>query len=238
VNRPRLLDLCCREGGAGEGYRRAGFEVVGVDVERFDYQPGTFVQADAVEYLREHGHEFDAVHGSPPCQRWINRGNSARVKDQAARVDLLTPLRAVLVELGKPYVLENVPGAVRCGAMRCDVLLCGSMFPNLAVQRHRAFEFGGWDWARLMLLPACDHSRPVAGVYGHLHGSSGAWPGMLPSTLESWRAAMGMDWATAEGMREAIPPDYTELIGGELLRYLAGSTSRSTAALPVCPALT
>jgi hypothetical protein len=30
---PRLLDLFCCAGGAGEGYRRAGFDVTGVDIE-------------------------------------------------------------------------------------------------------------------------------------------------------------------------------------------------------------
>lgn len=30
---PLLLDLFCYDGGAGMGYARAGFEVVGVDIE-------------------------------------------------------------------------------------------------------------------------------------------------------------------------------------------------------------
>jgi len=30
---PLLLDLFCCAGGAGEGYRRAGFDVTGVDIE-------------------------------------------------------------------------------------------------------------------------------------------------------------------------------------------------------------
>ena len=49
--RPRLLDLFCCEGGAGEGYRLAGFDVVGVDVVPRDYHPGEFAQADAVAYM-------------------------------------------------------------------------------------------------------------------------------------------------------------------------------------------
>jgi len=31
--KPRLLDLFCCAGGAGVGYARAGFEVVGVDID-------------------------------------------------------------------------------------------------------------------------------------------------------------------------------------------------------------
>ena len=32
VTRPRLLELYCGEGGAGVGYHRAGFDVVGIDI--------------------------------------------------------------------------------------------------------------------------------------------------------------------------------------------------------------
>lgn len=209
----RLLDLYCCEGGAGEGYRRAGFEVTGVDIVERDYKPGKFVRADAIAYVLEHGHKYDAIHASPPCQAYVNGGNSAIVGGQSDRPRLVEPTRAALEQTGRPWVMENVLGA----PLRRDVLLCGSMF-GLAVRRHRAFELGGFSFARL--LPPCDHSRPVAGVYGHLHGKGGAWPGMLPSTLESWREAMGMPWASADGLREAIPPAYTECIGSELRRHL------------------
>ncbi len=49
------------------GYYRAGFEVVGVDIKPQKHYPFEFHQADALEYLVEHGREFDAIHASPPC---------------------------------------------------------------------------------------------------------------------------------------------------------------------------
>jgi hypothetical protein len=36
--RPRLLDLCCKAGGASAGYHAAGFDVTGVAIEP---QPAT-----------------------------------------------------------------------------------------------------------------------------------------------------------------------------------------------------
>jgi DNA (cytosine-5)-methyltransferase 1 len=32
MNKPKLLDLYCGAGGASKGYQRAGFYVVGVDI--------------------------------------------------------------------------------------------------------------------------------------------------------------------------------------------------------------
>ena len=70
----KLLDLFCGAGVSGQRLfftDRAGFEVVGVD--KYPMQsnfPYEFHQADALEYLAEHGHEFDAVHASPPCQAY------------------------------------------------------------------------------------------------------------------------------------------------------------------------
>jgi DNA (cytosine-5)-methyltransferase 1 len=65
--RPRLLDLFCCAGGAGEGYRRAGFDVTGVDIKAQPNNPHRFVQGDALEYLAAHGQDYDAIHASPPC---------------------------------------------------------------------------------------------------------------------------------------------------------------------------
>ena len=83
--RPQLLDLFCGAGGCSVGYHRAGFDVVGVDIEPHDDYPFELIVADAMEVLTDATAlaGFNAVHASPPCQarttmsnRW--RGNGGR----------------------------------------------------------------------------------------------------------------------------------------------------------------
>lgn len=212
ATRPRLLDLCCKAGGCSRGYDLAGFDVLGVDIEPQLNYPYPFLQADVTTLPLGFIRQFAAAHASPPCQRYIRGGLAAK---DGRHPDLLPVVRRLLIDAGIPWVIENVPGA----PMRPDVVLCGSMF-GLEVRRHRWFEFSSPVTA---LTPPCDHSKPVAGVYGNPHGKSGAWPGMLPSDLATWSRAMGIDWMTTAELADAIPPAYCEFIGAELL--LAASVS-------------
>src|SRR3990167_9378197 len=102
----RLLDLFCGAGGAGMGYHRACFEVVGVDNRPMPRYPFEFHQADALEYLVAHGHEFDVIHASPPCQRYSVMTKGMWKDRLEHHPDLIAPTRVLLIRSGKPYVIE------------------------------------------------------------------------------------------------------------------------------------
>ena len=154
--KPRLLDLFCGAGGCSVGYSRAGFDVVGVDNRPMPRYPFTFVQGDALEYLAAHGGEFDAIHASPPCQRY---SVLAAMHPDREYPDLLQPARELLEASGKPWVIENVetaPMEREANLFGFGVLLCGSMFglgvPRGYLRRHRCFET-----SFPVPQPACDH---------------------------------------------------------------------------------
>ena len=146
--RPRLLDLFCGAGGAARGYQMAGFHVTGVDIKpQPNYAGDVFVQADALEYVAAHGHEFDAIHASPPCHAYStvtgrNRRNTKRYPD------LIPPTRELLLVCGSPWIMENVEGA----PIKSPVRLCGSSF-GLDVRRHRLFETS----FPVAMVPPCAH---------------------------------------------------------------------------------
>ncbi len=213
MSKPILYDLYSGAGGASRGYQIAGFEVWGVDNRpQPRYCGKRFIQMDAFEFLeRVQAGEYPApaaIHASPPCQAYIRGGLVKRGRHP----NLLPATREALIAAQCPWVLENVPGA----PMRPDVTLCGSMF-GLEVRRHRWFES---NVPMPMLVPPCDHSYPVTGVYGGMHGQRGAWPGMLPGDMATWSRAMGIDWMTASEITQAIPPAYTTFIGAALMQAI------------------
>jgi len=216
----RLLDTFCGAGGAAVGYHRAGFAVVGVDVEPQPHYPFEFHQAEALAYIREHGHEFDVIHASPPCQRF---SEATPVEYRDAHPDLITPTRALLQEIGKTYVIENVEGAR--SALVKPVMLCGTMF-GLPIWRHRYFEI----WPYWFLSPAtCKHHRRPITVHSGSHTRKTWEPVLCTGGGDGKRAkrktfrpresvavvrwAMGIDWMTQAELSQAIPPAYTEWLG-------------------------
>jgi DNA (cytosine-5)-methyltransferase 1 len=120
------------------GYHRAGFDVVGVDINPQPHYPFEFIQADCLNVHRlrldalvRRDPRIPAVPGIHPQGRQL--GTRAQALHRAP--DLLGPTRAMLEASGLPYVIENVMGA----PMRCDVMLCGTMF-GLRIIKHRQFE--------------------------------------------------------------------------------------------------
>jgi hypothetical protein len=219
----RLLDLFSCAGGAGTGYARAGFEVVGNDIVPRPRYPFEFIQGDALDVLDTllaggavggyTAGDFAAVHASPPCQGYTAlaavHGNEWPL--------LIEPVRDRLDALGLPYIIENVQGA----PIRRDVILCGEMF-GLRVIRHRYFELGGW----VMLQPqhiahrgrvgGWRHGERFDGPYFAVYGEGGG-----KGSVAEWQDAMGIHWTDDRiELAEAIPPAYTQLLGAELLAFI------------------
>jgi len=175
--KPVLLDLFCGGGGCAKGYKDAGFTVVGVDIEpQPRYAGDAFIQGGALEFLAEHGHEYDAIHASPPCQAYSIMRNLPWL-DGIEYPALIKPTKDRLDTLGKPYVLENVMGAkkgspnLRKHGLEDHGLvapyLCGTMF-GLPFYRHRLFAT---NW---LLVPPWRHPRHENAVLpGRMFGERG-----------------------------------------------------------------
>lgn len=205
----KALDLFCGAGGVSVGLQRAGFEVVGVDINpQPRYRGGTFAQADALTYPLE---GFDFIWASPPCQRYS--GMSACRPGLADEYpDLIAPCRERLTAHGTPWTIENVPRS----PLFSPALLCGQMF-GLELYRHRMFESS--FTLDTPLHP--EHVRPG--------GSAGHWrPGEIISVsghcspIALARQAMGIDWMSRQGLAEAVPPAYAEFIGRQAIAAIRG----------------
>jgi DNA (cytosine-5)-methyltransferase 1 len=248
--RPRLLDLFCCAGGASMGYHLAGFEVAGVDIKPQKRYPFTFIQGDALAYVAAHGHEYDAIHASPPCQAY----SVLKHLSNGTHPDLVDATRDALQDTGKPYVIENVVGA----PLRWPLLLCGSMFGlqtpcGAQLRRHRLFESN-----ILLMSPShCQHGNQTIMVAGHdyhdgkvrhhnrqaisVHGGKArdrsknrtiTVTGSTPQqnvernwirdsfSIEEARIAMGIDWMVMQELSQAIPPAYAQWVGQQLQQHL------------------
>ena len=188
------------------GYHRAGFDVVGVDIDPQPRYPFKFHQGDALAFLMEYGDEFDVIAGSPPCQAYTN----AQKIMGKRHPNYIDSTRTLMQLTGKLWVIENVPGA----PLREPIELCGAMF-GLGTYRHRLFESN-------IPLETPTHPAhvarttkmgrtPVDGEFMHVVGNF--------SGVDKAKAAMGIDWMN-EGLWESLPPAYTEHIGRQIMAQI------------------
>ena len=215
-----VLDLFSGSGGAAVGYLLAGYRVICIDSDpwhgkvlaRLGIQ---FHCLDWTEGLRRFGHHAVLVHASPPCQHY-SKASICRPGLAAKYPDHVGPVRLALAALGKPYVIENVPGC----PLLSPVVLCGTMFGlgadfgkhgRVELQRHRLFE------SSLPITPPgpCDHRVTAIRIFGHGRPGNSALTGL--GYAQASRDAMGIQWMSREALDEAIPPAYTEHIGGQTL---------------------
>lgn len=235
MHKPIALDICCRKGGATKGLQRAGFHVIGVDIDPQPGYPGDeFIQADGLKVLddlRILGGTFltkafgwrrpALIAQSWPCQA----GNTATAGNRAKGLiddheQFIPRARELSDKIGIPYYIEQ-PTSSQSGLIRRDLTLCMDMvcmkrptFPPW-VQKHRSFELSGFT------VPQPKHIKHEGYVRGHRHGVvregpyvAGYGKGGGKATAVELRHAMGIDWMTDRfDLCEAIPPAYSEWIG-------------------------
>lgn len=212
IKRGIALDLFCAAGGASMGLSRAGFEVVGIDIQPQPRYPFKFIKGDALKPpLSLKG--FDFIWASPPCQAHSSMKTMHNAKKHES---LIVKTREMLKKSGVPYVIENVVGA----PLKNPIMLCGTMFglgaEESELRRHRIFEC-----SRSFLTPQCSHNADgVIGIYGghvrnrrRLKGERGVdgFPG------SAGRRAMQIEWMTLNELSQAIPPAYSEFIVNAML---------------------
>jgi site-specific DNA-cytosine methylase len=213
----KVLDAFCGAGGTGMGLHRAGMNVTGIDKQDMSaVYPFKFIQGDAIQYVLEHGAEYDLIVAGPPCQfdAMLTAGTNA---GKFRYPDLLEPTREALLATGKPYIIEQPPGKAT-KRMKVKLKLCGEMF-GLRVLRHRNFETHMVSVIQPKHLPhrgrtaGYRHGVYYRGRYFQVYGEGGG-----KGTIQEWQQAMDIDWTdTRKHIAEAIPPAYSEYIGRNLV---------------------
>ena len=223
--KPLLLDLFCGAGVASAGYYRVGFNVVGVDISPQRNYPFLFIQGDALQVPISVLGVFDLVHASPPCQSYSDLAHRNGNADAWPR--LIEPVRDLMLRANVPYVIENVEGA----PLHKPAVLCGTMFKNLRVLRHRLFE------TSFPVKAPEHHKHPLVHTFDKRkshYGKTDEWRDYVQvtgggnCTIAAAHDAMGIDWAklTKREINEAIPPEYTEFVGSQFLSGVSMASAK------------
>jgi DNA (cytosine-5)-methyltransferase 1 len=122
---------------------------------------------------------------------------------------MIAATRAQLIHVGKPWVIENVPGAPLIN----PVFLNGSTF-GILVHRPRYFETSfPLPQPEVPPMKPVKMGRPVQ--EGDVIQPVGHFSGVLYARRE-----MGLPWMNQKELAQALPPAYTKYVGTQLLEFL------------------
>ena len=111
--KPMALDLCCGKGGWAKGLLATGWNVIGVDIEKYEGFPdeAQLILCDVRGFFPKI--KVDLIVASPPCQEFSKRALPFKVFKNLPPPD--TSIWEACVNLAKqlncPIVIENVCGA-------------------------------------------------------------------------------------------------------------------------------
>ena len=250
---PLMIDICCSAGGASEGARRAGADVVGVDIEpqlhyvaRFGEESFILHDAFDMEHLRYLVRKFKPflVWASPPCQGYSTAPNVG----SASKVARLIPLmRDMLEGLGVIFVIENVTGAK--ADMDGALSVWGQLF-GLHQDRERLLWGGGGlelrheeallQSGRRLREQSClgrrrrfprrdpfgrlvDPKGPRVCCEGNIYATQGASSHF--GGVAEHADSMGLDMGHMDykHLSQAIPPDYATYVVGQAAMHVLKS---------------
>jgi len=198
-----ILDLFCCCGGAAIGLSDYGRNhITGVDIEPGHEYPFHYFVNDVFDLPLKYFQQFDLIWASPPCQHY---SYSISQEERNQYPDLVDKTRQLLLEVGKPFIIENIPNA----PLRKDLRLCGEMF-RLRVLRHRIFEIHGFK------VPQPKHEKhkpPIDETHSYYAQIAGHGGNSYSFSIVDWCSAIGIyHISSKEHLTQTVPPAYSNYI--------------------------
>lgn len=214
-----VLDLFCGAGGLSEGFRAAGYSILG----GVDHDPdacstfranfphantiwGDLTQEQAREVTKDLARKSDVIVGGPPCQAFSQMRNHDRILEDPRNSLYKEFVEVIKDSLPLAFVMENVPGMAQMRAkaqVEIDLSLDGEyeVLPQL--------------------LDACDFGVPQTRsriLFVGLHRSIGSKPPRLIGAGVSQSLGL-IRWEEAGDLRYKV--SRTSILADKLLLQLA-----------------
>ena len=220
----KALDCCAGAGGLSLGLQRAGFDVLGVELDEAAVEThralvGPCDHASLWDY--EPRERYDLVAGGIPCQSHSTAGKRAgtcdprgqlyvpflRIAQQAqARAVLIENVRGMLTSPSPTHgtaLLEVVAAVQAAGFEHVVHSILDAADYGVPQRRHRLFVVGfrSIDDARRFEWPRATHSRDGGGLFGLRRWVSVREALGLGPTPRSHGLVEGGSWSSPRGMR-------------------------------------